>query len=348
MTVWSRRRFLGVAGAALLRPHRANTEPTPERVSAVTLAAADYVRLMPFATGDVSSDELAIELILGPRSEMLRRVLSDPTVDGGETSMLGHLLRVDRGDRSFVAVPVFPLRNFTARDIYVRKDASIRPDDLNGRRVGIYNWAASGAVWYRHFLRFIEQEPSKMRWLVGGTNAPRRITHRAPLPPYVSDAPSDRSLSDLLLAGDIDAMFVPLPPEKYHAINGPIVRLFPDFRSVETRYFEKTGCYPTQHVVVVRREVWEKDPSVGRRLVEAFNRCEAVFQERLHRFPYATPWEIAAVEGTDLLMGRDFHAHGLDENRREVDVFCQAGFDDGLTRRRIRVEEYFAELIEAS
>ena len=40
--------------------------------------------------------------------------------------MAGHLIRIDRGDRSHVALPVFPLRNFTARDLYVRKGGAVR------------------------------------------------------------------------------------------------------------------------------------------------------------------------------------------------------------------------------
>ena len=82
-------------------------------------------------------------------------------------------------------------------------------------------------------------------------------------------------------------------------------------------------------------------------MLDAFNECETKFQEGLHLFPYSTPWEIAEVEQTDLLMGPDFHAHGLDKNRNEVEAFCQGGFDDGQTKRRVTVEEYFAEFLES-
>jgi hypothetical protein len=53
---------------------------------------------------------------------------------------------------------VFPLRNFTARDISVAKESTLTPQTLNGRRLGIYNWAASGAVWYRHLVRYFGQD----------------------------------------------------------------------------------------------------------------------------------------------------------------------------------------------
>src|SRR3984885_11908557 len=102
---------------------------------------ADYARLAWLMTGDVKPEGVALTLIHGTggswpaRAEMLRRALSDTEVDGGEASMAGHLRRVDNGDRSFVALPVFPLRNFTGRDLYVRKGGPVQtPSDLIGKR----------------------------------------------------------------------------------------------------------------------------------------------------------------------------------------------------------------------
>ena len=65
---------------------------------------------------------------------MLRRALHDPAVQGGEQSMAGHLIRIDRGDRSHVGLPVFPLRNFTARDLYVRKGGAVREPPISPAR----------------------------------------------------------------------------------------------------------------------------------------------------------------------------------------------------------------------
>jgi 4,5-dihydroxyphthalate decarboxylase len=319
----SRRQFFrtagSITGASFVGTRCAAARQDREALPKITLTCADYLRFTPLATGDLRPKDVDLTLVRGPRSEMLRRALADPEVSGGETSMLGHLLRVDQGDRSHVAVPVFLLRNFTARDLYTQKGSSLTPDKLNGSRIGIYNWTASGAVWYRHLVRYFGQDPAAIEWVVGGTDEPRKVQARAPLPPYVTDAPADKSLTDLLSAGDLDAIYVPLPPKKYHPVDGPIVRLVPEFPSVEKKYIEETRCYPTQHVLVVRREVWEKDPSVGRRLLETFDQCETKFQEGLHLFPYSTPWEVAEVEQTDLLMGPDFHAHGLDKNHNEVD-----------------------------
>lgn len=345
----SRRQFFvtagGVAAGSLSLAPSVHAQETAAGLPRLTLACADYTRYLPLATGDVRPKGLALTWVRGDRSEMLRRAASDPAVDGGEGSMAQHLLRVDRGDRSLVAIPVFLLRNFTARDIYTLKGSSLAPMSLNGRRIGIYNWAASGAIWYRHLVRHFRQDPTTIKWVVGSPDQATAVAVASPLPSNVTLAPN-ASLTDLLLEGQIDAFFAPLPPKKYSSADGPIVRLVPDFRLAERRYFKETRCYPPQHVLLLRREVWEKNRSVGERLIETFNECETTFQTGQRLYPYGTPWLMAEVEETELLMGQGFHAHGLDKNRHALDVFCQSGFEDGLTKRRVTADDFFAEFLK--
>jgi 4,5-dihydroxyphthalate decarboxylase len=346
----SRREFIGAASGAAAAPFvGAPGRPAQGAAfaSALTLACADYVRFMPIATGDVRPADLKLTWLRGDRTEMLRRATSDPAVHGGETSMAQHVIRLDRGDRSLVAIPVFPLRNFTARDIYTLKGSTLTPTRLNGKRIGIYNWAASGATWYRHFVRFMRQDPAKVQWIVGGPDSATAVAVNTPLPPNVTLAPPGSSLTDLLLAGDITAFFAPLPPSKYDAEHGPIVRLIPEYRSPEQRYFRETRCYPPQHVIVIRKEAWDRNPSAGHQLVETFQRSEAAFTAAQRLYPYSTPWLMREIEDTERLMGRDFHAHGLEQNRHAVDVFCQSAFEDGLIKRRVAVDEFFAEFLKA-
>ena len=78
-----------------------------------------------------------------------------------------------------------------------------------------------------------------------------------------------------------------------------------------------------------------------------FQDCEDVFTSAQRLYPYESPWMIREVEDTELLMGSDYHGHGLVRNHAAVDEFCQAAFDDGLTTRRVSVEEYFQEFLAA-
>jgi len=318
----------------------------------ISLTCADYARVMPLATGDVKPDGIALRLIHGTggswemRAEMLRRALDDPAVQGGEASMAGHLRRIDKGDRRHVGLPVFPLRNFTARDLYVRKDGRVKsPADLVGKRVGMYDWVASGSIWYRHFLRFIEVPPDSIEWWIGDIDTPRAPTHLYTLPEGVQRPPKGRSLADMLIAGELDAIYSPPRPQRYHPVDGPIIRLFPDIRAVERDYFRRTGCFPPQHLVILRRDVWEREKWTARSLTDAFVRCNTQFAAAQRGFPYASPWLDIELEETEALMGADFHPYGFENNQKALEIFCRQAHELGIVSRLVTAEEYFAEYL---
>jgi 4,5-dihydroxyphthalate decarboxylase len=320
----------------------------------IRLTCADYARLAPLMIGDVKPEGVELTLIHGTggdwpaRATMLRRAISDPEVEGGEASMAGHLRRIDNGDRSFVALPVFPLRNFTGRDLYVRNDGSIRtPADLIGKRVGMYDWVASGSIWYRHFLNFVGVPPAKLEWWIGDVDKGWTAQHNAQLPDGVHPVAEGRFLSEMLLAGDLEAIYSPPRPARYHPKDGPIVRLYPDCRAVEREYFKATGIYPPQHLIVLRREVWQRDKFLARSLTDAFIRSNAMFDAAQRNFPYVSPWLDCELEETEALMGAEFHQDGYERNRATVEAFCRQAFDLGIPKRLVAAEDYFAEFLEA-
>jgi 4,5-dihydroxyphthalate decarboxylase len=320
----------------------------------VTLTCADYARVMPLAAGQVKADGLALTLLIGEggswpaRAEMLRRAIQDPSVQGGEASCAQHLYRIEKGDRSHVGLPVFPLRNFTARDLYVRYGGGIGSvAGLVGKRVGMYSYTASGSIWYRHLLRFMGVDPQAITWVIGNVDQPWSTAAPPALPPGVQAAPGGRSLTDLLIAGEIDAVLSPPRPARYHPTRGPIKRLIPDFPRVEQAYFRSTGCFPPQHLIVVRRELWEANRWIAKAITEAFIRCDALFDASQRGFPYATPWQEAELEETDALMGEGFSYHGLEPNRGNIAAFCEEAHRLGLTSRLVSVDDYFAEYLSS-
>jgi 4,5-dihydroxyphthalate decarboxylase len=319
----------------------------------VSLTCADYARIMPLATGEVKPSGIALTLILGrrgswpARADILQRAVQDPAVQGGEWSMAQYLYRIDSGDRRYVGLPVFPLRNFTARDLYVRRGGPIRrPEDLAGRRIGMYSYSASGSIWYRHFLRFVGLDPAAIDWWIGDIDTPWSAAPMDVLrPPHVKTAPPGRSLSAMLIAGELEAIYSPPRPEAYHPVDGPIARLFPAFRAIEQQYFKKTRAFPPQHLIVLRREAWEAHPWIAKSLTEAFIAGNECFTAAQRGFPYATPWLEAELEDTIAVMGEDFHPYGLEANRAQVEMFAGEAFRLGLTKRLVTVEEYFEDFL---
>jgi 4,5-dihydroxyphthalate decarboxylase len=212
----------------------------------------------------------------------------------------------------------------------------------------MYSYTASGSIWYRHFLRFIGLDPSAIQWWIGDIDTPWSAPSPADLslPPGVKAPAKGRSLSQMLLAGELDAIYSPPRPEAYHPKMGPIVRLFPDFRLVEQEYFLKTGAFPPQHLIVLRREAWEANRWIAQSLTQAFSAANDCFTAAQRGFPYATPWLEAELEDTMAVMGEDFHPYGLERNRSQIDAFAGEAFRLGLTSRRITCDEYFADYLE--
>ena len=147
-------------------------------------------------------------------------------------------------------------------------------------------------------------------------------------------------------SGDLEAIYSPPRPSRYHPKDGPVVRLFPDCREVERAYFRATTIYPPQHLVVLRREVWERNKWLGRSLTDAFIGSNAMFAAAVRNFPYVSPWLDPELEETEALMGPDFHQDGYERNRATVEAFCRQAFDLGITRRLVTPDDYFAEFLE--
>jgi 4,5-dihydroxyphthalate decarboxylase len=166
------------------------------------------------------------------------------------------------------------------------------------------------------------------------------------LPPGVNAPAKGRSLSDMLIAGELEAIYSPPRPQAYHPKTGPIVRLFPDFRHIEYEYFLKTGAFPPQHLIIIRREAWVANRWIARSLTEAFGAANDCFTAAQKGFPYATPWLEAELEDTVAVMGEDFHPYGLERNRAQIEAFSGEAFRLGLTSRRVTAEEYFADYLE--
>jgi 4,5-dihydroxyphthalate decarboxylase len=210
----------------------------------------------------------------------------------------------------------------------------------------MYSYSASGSIWYRHFLRFIGLDPAAIQWWIGDVDAAWSSPVDPNLPAGVKTAPTGRSLSDMLLADELDVVYSPPRPQAYHPRTGRIARLLGDFRLVEQDYFRQTGAFPPQHLIVLRREVWEANPWIARSLTEAFIAANDWFSAAQKGFPYATPWLEAELEETESVMGADFHPYGLEPNRSQIEMFANEAFRLGLTSRRITAEEYFADYLK--
>src|SRR5262249_20117481 len=125
-----------------------------------------------------------------------------------------------------------------------------------------------------------------------------------------------------------------------------IRRLFPDYRAVEMEYYRRTGFFPIMHVVVMRRDVYERYRWMAGSLVTAFCSSKAVGAERLRDLGVlrvSLPWLSNSLTEVDTVFGGDAFPYGFARNRGILEAMTTYAHEQGFTPRRLEPEELFAE-----
>lgn len=315
----------------------------------ITIACWGYDRTKPLEDGRVKVEGCNVTFLDLEPEEMFHRALHFEEFDATELSFSNYLTLTARGTCPYVAVPVFPGRRFRHNGIYINKRSGIRePKDLKGRRVGSPEYQVTASVWIRGIL---EDEygvkPSDIHWRAGGLWEPNRtekVTFTPPKGVELERIKPDQTLSAMLEAGEIDALIGPRAPSGFYKGHPDIVRLFPDYISVEKDYFKRTGLFPIMHLLVVHKRKVAELPWLPASLFKAFEQAKDMAIERLleENEPMATyPWIDGVVAEAQSIMGKDFWPYGLAENRKAIETFLRYHYDQGLAERRLTVEELF-------
>jgi 4,5-dihydroxyphthalate decarboxylase len=161
----------------------------------------------------------------------------------------------------------------------------------------------------------------------------------------VEAAPPDRSLSDLLQAGELDALLSPHMPHIFRRGDPRVARLFPDFWNVERAYYEKHRVFPIMHVVAFKREVYELHPWAAVSLYKAFCQAKDLALERLYDSDALTvslAWIIGYWEQERALRGPDLWSYGFANNRHDLETLKRHLNEQHLLEKDFALEEAFA------
>jgi 4,5-dihydroxyphthalate decarboxylase len=321
----------------------------------LTLATTDYDHVRDLLNGVVRAEGIVLTGFVLPVEEIFFRFIKNSEWDISEMSFGKFIGFAAQGNSPFVGIPVFPSRVFRQSAFYIRADRGIRsPKDLEGKTVGIPEWAQTAGMYARGFL--VEQcgvDLSAIRWVQAGMNQPGRDEKvELKLAKNIRyEQRRDASLSGLLLSGEIDAAISARVPDAFTKGGGKIVRLYPDYRAEEMRYYEATGIFPIMHVIAMRRAVFERYPWVAMNLFKAFEEAKRRSLERIgdltaSRIP--VPWAAAIADEWSKNFGADPFPYGLEANRKTLDAFCRFAHDQGVTARRLTPDDLFPKEVRAS
>ncbi len=314
----------------------------------LTLAVCDYEHVREIAQGIVRADGITLTPLVFPSIEEITfRFTKSLEWDVSELSFGKYISLCSQGIAPMVAIPVFPSRVHRHSAIYVRRDGDIRSaKDLEGRAVGIPEWAQTAGIYVRGTLaEEYGVDLGKVRWVQAGVNQPGRAEKvELKLPPGMHyQARPDSSLSTLLASGEIEAVISARPPKGFDPA-GDVLRLFPNYRAEEERFFKKTGIFPIMHLITLRRTVLDQHPWVAMNLFKMFDEAKRRCFNLLRDFTCARiplPWAAAMVDEIAAGCGPDPYPYGIETSRPTLEAFCRYAHDQGVTHRRMAVEELF-------
>ncbi len=308
---------------------------------AITLLMRDHDYLAPLYGGDVVPEGIRLTI---DRATPMTRAYTDASILAAELSFSRFLIGLSNGDRTFVGIPFFPIRAFRHRCFFVRRDGGLNDvKQLHGKRIGTNGWQDTGNTWTRAVLREHGVRIDQIHWLVGPVDDQNPTNPQGDFPPHVRPAPAGRSLRDMLLSGDLDAVMCPVPPKGFYAADGKMVRLIPDYRRAEQEYYRRTGIFPPHHIVGLRRDIFERSPQIAPALYRALDQARLLWQQRRFYYAELTPWVLAELEETTSLMGDDWKPSGVRANRKGIEGLCAEEYAQGLIERPIDPAVVFAE-----
>lgn len=325
-----------------------------EPTMTLSIALSDSERTRPIAQGRYHPQGVTLIPTVVHPSEMFWRQLKYQDFDISEMSLSSLIIATSRGDRSWVALPVYTSRSFFHTNILVRADRDImKPEDLRGKRVGVPEYQQTAALWTRGILEhefgvaaqeiewFMERGPEMSHGGATGFKPPQGVR--------LNQIPASTNIGEMLVSGELDATVLYLTNANLVdrsridlSGNKLIQPLFRDKRAETRRYFAKTGIYPINHTVVIKRELFEQHPWLALNVYHMF----VAAKQDVERETAAT---LQSYLDTGLIppeaetgLKEDPKAYGVKASRKVIETIARYVYEQGLTDRLVAPEEIFA------
>ena len=312
----------------------------------LSLGLSGSARTRPLAAGRVAIEGVEPDVTLMGVQALFNQQMVEHTFDVCEFPIVTYLRSLERDDRPYLAIPVFPSRHFRLSSVFVRVGSDITsPADLKGRRIGVSVFDMAAAVWLRgmfHDLYALDR--TSPTYVIGGLEEPRGgDEHPQFYPPqFAFEHRDDASLAQLLADGEIDALMTARAPSTWP--DGGVRRLFAEPRAVELDYFRTTGIFPAMHVLAVKRPIAEAHPELPAALYRAFTHAQRLARADLFdaaALDSVLPWQLEELLETEKILGDDYWSVGVAANRNMLEKVVDYALADGLISTRFDVRDLF-------
>jgi 4,5-dihydroxyphthalate decarboxylase len=188
---------------------------------------------------------------------------------------------------------------------------TLKPADLNGKRVGIRSFTTTTGAWLRGILaNDYGVDLNSIQWVTF------EDAHVAEFRDTTARAPQGKQIIQMLVDGELDAV---LGEKSEHPGLRP---LFPDVVREEKSWFARHQVVPINHMVVVSSALSATHPEMVREI-------SRLLQESAELAPATTP------------------RFGTDDIRRSLKMIIDYTAQQGLIPRALAVDELFDDVTRA-
>src|SRR5919109_4461935 len=310
----------------------------------LTLACGPYDRTQALADGTIAPDGIELNYIALQPAEIFWRMLQYQEFDVAEMSLSNYTSLVSQGDAPLLAIPVFPSRVFRHGYFFINTERGIEhPRHLAGKRGGVPEYSMTAAVYMRGLLQHeYGVQPKDLSWVQGRAD---RLGRKLPPEIRLTQAPAGAELGDLLERREVDFLMTANNPLAFRRGSPKVRRLFPNYAELEKDYYRRTKIYPIMHTVVIRNDVYKRDPWVALSMYKALCRAKDSAYHLLADMgspKVSSAWLQPLIEEEKAIFGPDWYAYGIEPNRPSIEALLQYTHEHGLTDRRVKLEELFA------
>jgi 4,5-dihydroxyphthalate decarboxylase len=316
----------------------------------LSIATTDYDHFRDFRLGTVTAEGIDLNWSNLGHHECFARFTAHREFHLAELSFAKFAAQVTRPGSDIIGLPVICSRLFRFSSFYVNRKSGIRNvQDLAGRKVGSPEWAHSAAVYMRGWMHNdMGVKLQDVHWVQAGANAPGReekVELNLPTGVQLSRV-ADKSLSQLLAAGEIDCAIIARPPTCFLEGHPDVERLFPDFQDMEEDYHRRTKVWPIMHIIAMQKRIVDDNPWVARNLYNAFLESKRRSIERLldpavSRYP--VPWLTNYARKMRDRFDGDLFPYGIEENRPTWEQMALYTHQQGIAHRQFTPEEIFPQ-----
>lgn len=346
---------LGAAGALSLSPLASAQASKISEGVPLSMAGYKFDRTKALADGEVKIDRCDTEFEVAGIGDLNTDVFSgQQSYDVTEIGLHPFMLAwANDGFRDYVLLPIFPLRVFRHKSVFIRTDRRIKkPEDLKGKKIATAGYSSTSLTWIRGiFQDEYGLKPTDMEWIISQKDSSAKDAGKVsknenifPEGLSITMGPEGKDESDLLADGDVDATFHAAEPKAYQEGHPKVGRLFPDYRAAERAFYSKTKIFPIMHTVAIRKTLVRKHPWLAEAVFKAYSKSKKKAYQYMANAAWAwemLPWYAQEYAETQALMGDNYYSYGIKPNRKILEKIFLYSYQQGLCKRKLTIEEVF-------